>query len=91
MTLGDPAGIGLQLAAKLLSNSDNLARADLFVLADRSEVEAAAAVSNVKIPISNGTGTGRVTVLEDCTAPVIAIHSGKVSREAGERAFHQLK
>lgn len=57
ITLGDPAGIGPELVAKLLSSSNNaaalLARADVFLLASRQEVGAAeAAAGGVKIPLA---------------------------------------
>lgn len=91
ITLGDPAGVGPELAAKLLANPQNRARADLLVLADRCEVEAAASVANVTIPISEVAGPESVKVLDDGTAPTISIGRGKVSKEAGERTFHQLK
>lgn len=91
ITLGDPAGVGPELAAKLLANPQNRARADLLVLSDRCEVEAAASVANVTIPISEVAGPESVKVLDDGTAPTISIEQGKVSKEAGERTFHQLK
>ncbi|KAJ5625735.1 hypothetical protein N7510_002044 [Penicillium lagena] len=91
ITLGDPAGVGPELAAKLLADPKNRARADLLVLSDRSEVEAAASVANVTIPISEVAGPESVKVLDDGTAPIISIERGKVSKEAGQRTFHQLK
>ncbi|KAJ5818576.1 hypothetical protein N7474_004167 [Penicillium riverlandense] len=91
ITLGDPAGVGPELAAKLLADPQNRARADLLVLADRCEIEAAASVANVTIPISEVAGPESVKVLDDGTAPTISIERGKVSQEAGERTLHQLK
>lgn len=91
ITLGDPSGVGPELAAKLLADPHNRRRADLIVLADRSEVEAAAAVANVKIPISAEAGPESVACLDDGTAPVVPIETGKTSLEAGQRTFHQLK
>lgn len=84
ITLGDPAGVGPELAAKLLANPRNSERADLLVLADRAEVEAAALIANVSIPES-------VQVLEDGTAPTTPIERGKISKAAGDRTLHQLK
>ena len=42
VTLGDPAGVGPELAVKLLARPETAASADVFVLADESEVLAAA-------------------------------------------------
>lgn len=56
ITLGDPAGIGPELVAKLLSSNNAaalLSRADVFLLASRQEVGAAeAAGGGVKIPLA---------------------------------------
>lgn len=84
LTLGDPAGVGPELAAKLLADPQNSARADLIVLADKAEVEAAALVANVTIPES-------IQILHDGTAPITPIERGKISKAAGERTLHQLK
>ncbi|KAJ5692666.1 hypothetical protein N7462_002089 [Penicillium macrosclerotiorum] len=84
LTLGDPAGVGPELAAKLIADPWNRQRADLLILADRSEVEAAAATANVLIPDD-------VHILDDGTAPKIPIQRGKISKEAGARTLHQLK
>lgn len=89
--MGDSAGIGPEVAAKLLADPQNRARADLLVLADRSEVEAAASVANVSIPISDEVGPNSVKLLDDGTAPMTPIERGKVSIEAGKRTLHQLK
>lgn len=90
LTLGDPAGVGPELAAKLLADPRNRAAADIYVLADRSEVDAAAAVAGVEIPIADSPSADAVAVLDDGTATV-AIPPKQVSKEAGERALHQLR
>ncbi len=83
--------MGPELAAKLLADPKNRERADLLVLADKVEVEDAAAVAGVSIPISDRAGPEGVKVLDDGTAPVTPIERGKVSIQTGERTFHQLK
>lgn len=90
-TFGNPAGIGPELAAKLLSNPDNIARTDLPVLADRSEVESIALAAQVTIPIADADGKNRVLVLDDGTAPKTPIETCKVSKGAGERTLRQLR
>jgi 4-hydroxythreonine-4-phosphate dehydrogenase len=89
--MGDPAGVGPELAAKLLADPQNRARADLIVLADKSEVEAAAAVAQVNIPIADAAGPESVKVLDDGTAPTTPIERGKISIEAGQRTLYQLR
>ena len=90
VVMGDPAGIGPELAAKLLADSENYQKADIFVLADLSEVHRAASLANVSIPIIATAGPTGVQVLDDHTAPLTPIEVGKVSKAAGERVMHQL-
>lgn len=90
MTLGDPAGIGPELIAKLLSNADNLEKADIVVLADRSEVASAAAdAGGVHIAISEVAGPHSVQVLDDTTA--VSIPRAEVSKAGGERCLYQFR
>jgi 4-hydroxy-L-threonine phosphate dehydrogenase PdxA len=92
VTLGDAAGIGPELIAKLLSKRENLEKADIVVLADRSELEAAMVdAGGVKIPISDVAGPDGVQVLDDQTAPSKPLARSLVSLEAGERCIHQLQ
>lgn len=91
LTLGDPAGVGPELAVKLLADPKNRQRADIFVLADLSEIKAAEAAAGVTIPISSKAGPDSVQVLDDGTAPITPIPVQTESLEAGERALHQLK
>ena len=90
LTLGDPAGVGPELAARLLANPENLKKASVFVLADRSELDAAAATAGVEIPLSDTPHEGFAVLLDDGTAPVEPIVPKQVSKAAGERAKHQL-
>lgn len=91
LTLGDPAGVGPELAAKLLADPQNRAAADIYVLADRAEVDAAAAVAGVSFPIADEPSADAVAVLDDHSAPSEPIPAKQVSKEAGERALHQLR
>lgn len=91
LTLGDPAGVGPELAAKLLSNPANLQAAEIYVLADKTELDAAAAVIGVEIPLSEEPRPGFATLLDDHSAPAEAIPAKQVSKEAGERVLHQLR
>lgn len=92
VTLGDGAGIGPELAAKLVSDPNNAEKADIYMLADRSEVESARSDAHgVSISVLDTAGPAGVQVLEDGTAATARIPSSGVSREGGERCMHQLK
>ncbi|KAK9350872.1 4-hydroxythreonine-4-phosphate dehydrogenase PdxA [Lipomyces doorenjongii] len=90
ITLGDPAGIGPELGAKILADPQNHRKADIFVMADLSEVRAAASSAGVTIPIADIAGPDGVQVLDDRTAPAVTIQAAEVSEEAGKRALYQL-
>lgn len=91
VTLGDQAGIGPEVIAKLLSNSDNLAKADIFVLADRTEIDVAIAdAGNVKVLIAEKAGPEGVQILDDDSAPA-SLCRAEVNKENGERCIHQFR
>ncbi|KAK8085706.1 4-hydroxythreonine-4-phosphate dehydrogenase protein [Apiospora hydei] len=95
VTLGDPSGIGPEVAAKLLSNPANAQRADIVVLADESELDSAMSdAGGMQIAISGGhadTGLGGVQVLDDGSASEYQTTRGEVSQDSGARSLHQLK
>lgn len=94
LTFGDPAGIGPELAAKLLSNKSNLAKADIFILADHSELKAAQlAAGGVEVSLSSTAGPEGAQLLDDNTAPAgdAQIPLAQVTTAAGERTMHQLR
>lgn len=90
LTLGDPAGIGPELAAKLLARPETTASADVFVLADAAELAAAAAVAGVEVPLADTPSAGFAALLDDSSFPAEPIPAQQVSVEAGARAIHQL-
>ncbi len=49
--LGDPAGIGPELIARLFAEPENRSRASLYLLADRAEAEAGMAVAGLRYPL----------------------------------------
>ncbi|KAL4896563.1 pyridoxal phosphate PdxA-domain-containing protein [Aspergillus ambiguus] len=93
ITLGDPSGIGPELVAKLLSNPVNHQRADVFLLADVSEVQSAindAAGVNVSMSLDS-VGPHSIQVLDDNSAARYPSKRGEISKASGERSIHQLK
>ncbi|KAI1498039.1 hypothetical protein F5X99DRAFT_394937 [Biscogniauxia marginata] len=93
LTLGDPAGIGPELAAKLVSNPENLKKADIFIFADKDEMEAASIpVAGLRVPIAEIASANGVQIMDEglgASKPVIP--PAQVSKEAGERSMHQLR
>ncbi|MEQ3550651.1 4-hydroxythreonine-4-phosphate dehydrogenase PdxA [Pseudonocardia nematodicida] len=89
VTLGDPAGVGPELAARLLADPANREAAEITVLASRAELDAAAAVAGVEVPIAGTPGPGHVVLLDDGTEAG-PIPPKQISEEAGRRAMHQL-
>ncbi|KAK7943551.1 4-hydroxythreonine-4-phosphate dehydrogenase protein [Apiospora aurea] len=95
VTLGDPSGIGPEVAAKLLSNPANAQRADIVVLADKPELDSAIGdAGGVHIAVSEGhtpTDPRGVQVLDDGTTSEYRTARGEVSKASGARSLHQLK
>lgn len=96
VTLGDPSGIGPELIAKLLSNPANHERADVYLLADKSEFDAAIKdAGDVHVAVSPNSGTPGphgIQILDDNTAlDYSASVRGEVSKTSGARSIHQLK
>src|SRR3954469_5941466 len=90
LTLGDPAGVGPELAAKLLARPETLEKAEVYILADHSEVAAAASAARGGIPVAADPPPGYAVVLHDGSAPAEPIPAQQVSVEAGRRVKHQL-
>ncbi|RDW60532.1 4-hydroxythreonine-4-phosphate dehydrogenase [Coleophoma cylindrospora] len=90
--LGDPSGIGRELIAKLLSNPTNSQKADIFLLADQSELESAVVdAGNTQVLLSSSAGPNGAELLDDNTADKYPTIRAKVSKAAGERVIHQHK
>ncbi|RDW91734.1 4-hydroxythreonine-4-phosphate dehydrogenase [Coleophoma crateriformis] len=90
--LGDPSGVGPELIAKLLSNPANSQKADIFLLADRSELESAVVdAGSTQVLLSPSAGPTGAELLDDNTADRYPTTRAEVSKAAGERVIHQLK
>lgn len=76
--LGDPAGIGPELIARLFALDDNRAQASLYLLADRAEAEAGMAIANLDYPLQT------VGSIEERVAPgtvALVEHAGRATFE----------
>ena len=93
VTLGDSAGIGPELIAKLLSNPENRERADIVILADHSELETAILdAGGVTFPVSDRpAGLDNIQILDDGTASKYPFTRSEVSERSGARCIYQLK
>lgn len=92
VTLGDPAGVGPELIAKLLSDPNNLKQADIIVLADCRELDAAIAdAGGVHIPISDRAGSNTVQLLDDHSSPSEAFVRQQETQAGGARCMYQLR
>ncbi|KAJ8103366.1 pyridoxal phosphate PdxA-domain-containing protein [Lipomyces tetrasporus] len=93
VTLGDPAGVGPELIAKLLSDPANRQRADIVLLADQLELKSAIAdAGGVEVAVSDGpSGPHGIQVLDDNTASQFSSIRAEVSEAGGARCMHQLK
>ncbi len=89
MTIGDPSGIGPELAVKLLADPANLAKADVCVLASPAEVSAAAAEAGVTVPLAAAPDATHAAAIGSRLSDRI-VERKTVSREAGERAKADL-
>jgi 4-hydroxy-L-threonine phosphate dehydrogenase PdxA len=91
--LGDPSGIGPELAAKLLSNPANRERADIVLLADESEFQSARAdAGDIHVEVSpDVAGPHGIQVLDDGSASQYSSTRGEVSKASGARSIYQLK
>jgi 4-hydroxythreonine-4-phosphate dehydrogenase len=79
LVLGDPAGVGAELAAKLLEALPRQERAGVTVIGDARQLAAGARVAGTKPP--------EVEVLDRANADPAAIPLGRASAESGRAAL----
>ncbi|KAI5361270.1 Putative PdxA family protein [Septoria linicola] len=90
--LGDPAGVGPELAAKLLSDPQNLKLADITVIADRTELDLAISdAGGVHVPVAKLAGPETVRLLEDHSQPAEPFVRQRETQAGGARCVHQLR
>lgn len=83
LVLGDPAGIGAELAAKLLADPQTLARAALRVIGDARQLAAGAQIARVALPALEIDDRGN--------ADPAAIPLGRVSAAGGRAALDNFR
>lgn len=89
LTIGDPSGIGPELVAKLLSDTQNLAKADVYLLASVEEIEQAAKEAKVSVSISEQPSESSFAVVGSELAN-LPVERGVASLAGGQRAKSDL-
>jgi len=89
ITLGDQAGVGPEVIAKLLSDPQNLENVEVVLLANEDELRSAEQQAGVSVPWSLDRKPGFVQLLPSSeNAQHITLK--EVSAAAGARVIHQL-
>ncbi|WGW12551.1 4-hydroxythreonine-4-phosphate dehydrogenase PdxA [Saxibacter everestensis] len=91
LTFGDPAGVGPELGAKLLSQPDLGDLADVLVLASREELDRAADHAQVSLDIADEPGSGRPVLMPPPRSGPLPTELGVVSAAAGAWALDGLR
>lgn len=91
LTLGDPAGIGPELAVRLLSDPKNLKDAEVVLLADEQEVTAAQEQAGTDPLIAKEPRDGHALLVSDSSRGSDHIPIAEPSAAAGARAMYQLR
>lgn len=55
LVLGDPAGVGPELVAKVLSQEENREKANIAIIADRDELEKGMKIAGLRFPMKRLT------------------------------------
>lgn len=89
LTLGDPSGIGPELAVRLLSDPQTLQAADVRLLATPQELKAACTEAGVQVPVADTPTPDHVSLV----SPELGdqpVQRGVASVEGGRRALTDL-
>jgi 4-hydroxythreonine-4-phosphate dehydrogenase len=101
LLLGDPAGIGPELVARLLANPDNRRRARMLVVGDAAELDEAMRIAAVHVPTRVVTDAAELAAATDDTPglyPCVVSRGGErvsvvraeTSADAGRYALETL-
>lgn len=89
LTLGDPSGVGPELAMKLLAVEENRTRAEIYLLATQAEVDRYSAEVGVEIPTSSQPEPGVVTLVGSRLSDQ-PVERGVASVAGGTRVMQDL-
>ena len=94
ITLGDPAGVGPELIARLLSRRENTDAADIVLISDADELRAAGEDAGLPVAHGDGPGTGLPVLYDNSGARPAGTADGferrKATREGGLWALANL-
>lgn len=90
LTMGDPAGVGPELAVQLLAQEGNLDKAQVLLLSDDAELAATCAEAGVSVPTGRQPAPGHV-VLAGSERAGVPVERRTISKEAGERVLSDLR
>ncbi|WP_207930405.1 4-hydroxythreonine-4-phosphate dehydrogenase PdxA, partial [Streptomyces hainanensis] len=85
VTLGDPAGIGPELVARLLAQPETTATADLLLISDPAELALAEADSGLAIDYATTPTEGRPLLVDNSTRRPAGEFERRKATEAGGR------
>ena len=90
--LGDPNGIGPEIAVKVLAREENARRADLRVFTDRAVLAAGEAVAGMHVPLASHAGgeRGGVTLVELALLDAAELTPGAATAQGGRAALGAL-
>ncbi|SDS84980.1 4-hydroxythreonine-4-phosphate dehydrogenase PdxA [Microlunatus soli] len=91
LTLGDPAGVGPELAAKLLAEPATAELADLRVIASVDEFARATEQAQVEVPVTAATESGSVILIDPQRTAPLPTGTAATSAEAGRWALDGLR
>lgn len=92
LTLGDPAGIGPELVARMLARPDTSQRAEIFLVSDEQELREAMEVAGVEFAWATEPGQGVATLVDNSAhRPTDTFVVGQVSREGGQWSMANLR
>jgi 4-hydroxythreonine-4-phosphate dehydrogenase len=89
LTLGDPSGVGPELAMKLLAIEENREQAEIYLLATQAEVDFYSAEVGVEVPTSTEPEPGKVTLVGSRLAGQ-PVERGVASVAGGSRVLQDL-
>lgn len=96
MVLGDPAGIGPEITAKLLAESANRDKAAVLLVADRAEVEEGMRIAGTRfevVPVNDPTAAapGRISLWDVRGGNARPFERRKATAEGGRYALDTLR
>ncbi|QDP98455.1 4-hydroxythreonine-4-phosphate dehydrogenase PdxA [Microlunatus elymi] len=91
LTLGDPSGVGPELAAKLLAEPETTAIADVLVVASPDELRRAAGQAGVELKVTDDPYDAQPTLVDPQRPGTLPSEIGAASAEAGEWALSGLR